>query len=407
MNTLKTWVSAMLTFCLAGSSLAAEQGSAIGLLLKTRQDVDYRLDSVGFSASLLTPIGLFRCDPSLLHGESRIDSFNNIVGISDVRDAEWKDFTARDLECRYGAKWDVAGGTLKAGIGFRDYNGATNHEPGGKDIRIKGAGALIDYDGVVFDAKVQWQREDHDYTLMHQASVGSYDSLVDAVEDTYSVKTTYKLLYLNAKHVDGNKDNVYTTPLFPTNRFTYAYTDVALGLRLNPEANGLTTIAPIFGGGSYRGSFNPLQGNTGLKGIELAGRVDGYNLELEILRHTGDGDRPYLPATQLLAERKKTMVIALAVHRNDWRVRLENARSEHNANATIASPVYAFILGGYGPFNNQRKENKWTLSASFPVHKRVTADLSLYYADRHDQQYNYPAHDYSEAGGFVLLTFPL
>lgn len=383
----------------------AAESSSIGLVAKTRQDVDYRLDTLGFSASLITPVGLFRCDPAALKGKSRIDSFNNIFGISDVRNAAWKDFTARDIECRYGAKWNGAGGTFKGGIGFRDYLGKTDDEPGGKHISIKGAGALIDYDGTDLDARLEWQREIHDYTLMHETAAGNYDSLVDATEDTYDAVARYKKLYLNVVHVNGNKDNVYTTPLFPTNKFRYAYTDVAIGINFEPEGDGLTLIAPIFGGGSYRGSFNPLDGKTGLKGVQLAGRLNGYDIDFDVVRHKGDGNRPYLPATTLLSEQETATTVSLGVSKNDWTFEIENERSKHSANATIAGPIYAVILGGFGPYTNKRDEDKWTVSASFPITKNVTTELSLYYANRHDRQYNYPEHDYSEKGGFVVFRF--
>ena len=390
---------------LSATHVPAQEGSSIGVFAKTRQDIDYRLNTLGFSASVITPAGLFHCKPGVLRGETRIDSFNNIFGIGDVRKAEWKRFTARDLECRYGAKWNAAGGTFKAGFGFRDYQGRTADEPGGKDIRIQGAGALLGYDGKDFDAKLNWQREIHDYTLRNRASIGNYDSLVDATEDTYVASSTFKRLYSHARHVSGNKDNVYTTPFFPPNRFRYAHTDVALGMTFAPERNGLTLIAPIFGGGSYRGSFNPLRGETGLKGIKLAGILEAFEIDLDIVRHKGEGSRPYLPATNRLTEQKTTTTISLGIKKNDWRVGLQNIKSDHSANATIVSPIYALILGGYGPFNNKRAEDKWSLSAAFPVAKKVTAEVSLYYADRHDRQYNHPEHDYNEKGGFVLLKY--
>ncbi len=390
---------------LFAANVFSKDGSSIGVFAKTRQDIDYRLNTLGISASLITSAGLFQCKPGVLRGETRIDSFNNIFGIGDVRNAEWKSFSARDIECRYGAKWNAAGGTVKAGFGVRDYRGNTADEPGGKDISIKGAGAILDYDGTDVDARLDWQREIHDYTLRNRASLANYDSLVDATEDTYVASTTYKRLYFHAEHVSGNKDNVYTISLFPSNRFRYAHTDVALGTRFTPQGNGLTLVAPIFGEGSYRGSFNPLRGETGLKGVKLAGRVDAFEIDFDVVRHSGEGDRPYLPATNLLTEKKTTTTVSLGVRRNDWRVELENAKSNHSADATIASLVYATILGGYGPFNNKRIEDKWSLSASFPLMKKLRAELSLYYTDRHDRQYNHPEHKYNEKGGFLLLKY--
>ncbi len=396
-----TFLIALLSF--SATSVSADSGSAIGVLMKTRQDIDYKLNTLGASVSLTTPVGLFRCDPGILAGRSRIDSFNNIFGISDVRKAEWKSFSARDIECRYGAKWNAAEGVFKAGIGLRDYLGKTADAPRGKHISIKGAGALLEYDSEILDAKLKWKREIHDYTLKHQTSFGNYDCLVDASEDNYSATGTFRYLYLYAKHVGGKKENVYTTPLFPSNRFRYAYTDISLGLNFDPGANGLTMIAPIFGGGSYRGSFNPLKGDTGLKGIQLAGRIEGFEIYLGIVRHKGQGSRPYLPATEKLTERKDTTTVSLSVKRDDWHAKLENSNSTHTGHATVVDPVYATIVGGYGPFNNKRAEDKWTLSVSFPLRKKITADFSFYYTVRQDRQYTHPEHNYTETGGFIKV----
>ncbi|MEJ2622705.1 MAG: hypothetical protein P8163_21420 [Candidatus Thiodiazotropha sp.] len=237
----------------------AKEESTVGLIAKTRQDIDYQLNSFGVSASLVTPVGLYHCEPSLLRGETRIDSFNEIVGISDVRNSEWKEISAHNLECRYGAKWRGLGGTFKAGIGFRDYLGKTDDEPGGKRLSTEGIGASITYKSDQLDSKLTWQRGVNDYKIMHKTSYFDYDSLVDAEENTTDAAVKYKHLYLHGRNISGNKDNVYTTPIFPTNRFDYEYTDIALGILLTPETDGLTLIAPVFGGGSYQGSFNPLE----------------------------------------------------------------------------------------------------------------------------------------------------
>ncbi|MEW8028182.1 MAG: hypothetical protein AB2806_10630 [Candidatus Thiodiazotropha sp.] len=390
---------------LAASHVHAKDGSSFGIFVKTRQDIDYNLNTMGFSASLITPIGLFGCDPGVLKGDTRIDSFNNIVGISDVRKAEWMRFSAHDLECRYGAKRNSTDGVFTVGFGFRDYLGNSADEPGGKDISIKGAGALLNYESENFDAKLKWKREIHDYTLRHQTSFGNYNSLIDATEDTYTASSTYRRLYVNAIHITGNKDNVYTTPLFPTNSFRYDFTDISLGMVFTPEANGLTLVAPILGEGSYRGSFNPLNGNSGLKGVRLSGQINGFMIDFDIIRHDGKGSRPYLPATEKLTERKDLTTISIAIKRDDWNIKVEKSKFIHTAHAAIAHPIYAAIVGGYGPFDNKRAEDKWTLSVSLPLLKNVTADFSFYHAARHDRQYNHPEHNYTEKGGFLAFKF--
>jgi hypothetical protein len=382
----------------------ATEESTVGLIAKTRQDIDYQLTSLGFSSSLITPVGLFHCEPSLLRGETRIDSFNEIVGISDVRNSEWKDLSAHNLECRYGAKWRSLGGTFKAGIGFRDYFGKTDNEPGGKRLSTEGIGVSIDYDSEHLDTKLSWQRGVHDYKIMHKTSYVDYDSLIDASESTTDATIKYKHLYLHTRYISGSKDNVYTTPLFPTNRFDYDHTDVALGLILSPKADGLTLIAPIFGGGSYRGSFNPLESDDLLKGIELAGRVNEIEIDLTFIRHEGEGNRPYLPATDNITEQKQRNLLTLGLSWDRWSIKIENAKSNHKANALIIDPLYAAILGGFGPYNNKRDEDKWTLSLSMPVVKEITANLSFYHTTRQDQQFNHPEHNYIERGASLQFN---
>ncbi|MEW8692898.1 MAG: hypothetical protein AB2535_17810 [Candidatus Thiodiazotropha endolucinida] len=404
-KTVRNSILIALLSSLVASNVQANGDSSFGIFAKTRQDIDYSLNTLGFSASLITPIGLFRCDPGVLTGKTRIDSFNDIVGISDVRNAEWKRFSAHDLECRYGAKLKSAGGIFTVGFGVRDYLGNSADEPGGKNISIEGTGALLGYAGENLDAKFQWKQEIHDYTLKHQTSYANYDSITDATEDTYNVSGTYRRLYLSAKHVTGNKDNVYTTPLFPANAFQYDYTDIAIGINFNPETDGLTLIAPIIGEGSYRGSFNPLTGDSGLKGLHLAGRLNGLEIDMDILRHKGRGSRPYLPATEKLTELKGETTIAIGIKQDGWTTRLEHLKSIHTGHASITHPLYAAIVGGNGPFDNKRAEEKWTLSVSFLLRKRVTTDISFYHTVRHDRQYTHPAHDYSEKGGFIKLTF--
>lgn len=402
MSLNKSCFTALLTLFFA-LDVHATEGSTVGLFAKTRQDVDYQLNTLGVSASLITRAGLFRCKPALLRGETRIDSFNNIVGIADVRNAEWKDISAHDLECRYGAKWDVAEGSFKAGIGFRDYLGKTDDEPGGKHISIEGIGALIAYQSQNLSADLSWQREVHDYTLMNQTSFVDYDSLIDLTKNTTDATIKYKHFYLHGNLVSGTKDDVYTTPLFPPNSFDYEYTDIALGVMLTPEGDGLTLIAPIFGGGSYRGSFNPLEGDDVLKGIELAGRLNGVEIDLTFVRHDGEGNRPYLPATENLTETKNSNRLSIGLSWEDWHIKLENTKSIHKANARIADPLYAAILGGFGPYNNKRDEDKWTITLSMPVVKDITAELSFYHTTREDQQYNHPQHNYKERGGSIQV----
>lgn len=411
-TTLASGIAKTITACLITATLSfnavsavADDGYTIGAFAKTRQDIDYDLNTLGVSASLTSSLGLFGCKAGDLNGETRVDSFNNIVGISDVRDSMWKDFSARDLECRYGARWNMANGVFKAGVGFRDYQGTTADEPGGKDISIEGMGALLDYKSENIDARFDWEREVHDYTLKHQTSFGNYDSLVDTTQDTYQTTASLEKLYIQAKHVRGDKENVYTTVLFPNNRFHYAYTDIALGIHFKPKKNGLTLIAPIYGHGSYRGSFNPLESEKGLKGIQLAGQLNDLLIDVEFLRHEGEGHRPYLPATDKLTENKDAKTISLGIQKSDWDIRLEHLDSVHTGNAAIAHPLYAAIVGGYGPFNNQRAEEKWTLSVSFPLKKQITVDFSFYHTTRQDRQYNRPEHDYTERGGSLQFTF--
>ena len=138
-----------------------------------------------------------------------------------------------------------------------------------------------------------------------------------------------------------------------------------------------------------------------MKGIELAGRLKGIEIELTFIRHDGEGNRPYLPATENLTEKIKSNRLSIGIGWEAWRLTVENVKSNHKANARIADPLYAAILGGFGPYNNKRDEDKWTISLSMPVIRNITADLSFYHTTREDQQYNHPQHNYIERGGSI------
>lgn len=139
----------------------------------------------------------------------------------------------------------------------------------------------------------------------------------------------------------------------------------------------------------------------------LAARYDGLQIDLGLLRHSGKGSRPYLPATNKLTERKKATTISVGVKGSDWQARLEHERSTHTGGGAIINATYAAIVGGFGPFENRREEEKWSISGSFAVNKDVEVDVSFYYTDRRDRQYNHPGHDYVERGGALTLRFDL
>jgi hypothetical protein len=153
MPALKPAVLSLAALVLSSDLLAGEE-STMGIFSKVRKDIDYDLNTLGLSGSLLTPVGLFRCEPEVLRGETRIDSFNNIVGISDVCEAEWKDFEAHNLECGYGANVALWDGELKGGVGFRDYLGRTEDKHSGEHIIIEGAGMPLEYESDQLNARI-------------------------------------------------------------------------------------------------------------------------------------------------------------------------------------------------------------------------------------------------------------
>lgn len=201
----------VLALVLVAPCAIAQDAASVAVLAKTRQDIDNRLNTLGVSSSLTTGIGRFDCEAGRLTGRSRIDSFNNIFGIGDVREAEWHRFRARDLGCRYGAKWSAAGGEFRAGFGVRDYAGDTVDEPGGKDISIEGAGALLAYAADTVDATLKWTREVHDYRYLNATSFGNYVSLVDSTEDSYVAVGNFAQLHLKATHVRGRAKKTMST----------------------------------------------------------------------------------------------------------------------------------------------------------------------------------------------------
>lgn len=71
----------------------------------------------------------------------------------------------------------------------------------------------------------------------------------------------------------------------------------------------------------------------------------------------------------------------------------------------VTGPVYIAILGGTGPFINQRDENKWQSFITYNYSNALFFRLNLYYTQRKDKQYSFAAHEYTESGGLIGLHY--
>ena len=390
---------------LPGAATADE--SAAGAEWRSRQDIDFATTALGARGILTTRAGRFDCRIRNDRGETRIDAFDNIFGIDSVRDAPWQNWTAEHLGCRYGARMKLASGTLTAGAGYTSYDGRTPELPGGKAIKASGGGLHLDYRRHENRLTFDWRQKAPRLHYRHATYFGNYESFIDVNEQTLRLRGRNRHFRFQADQTAGDKSNRYSHPLFPANRFDYRYNRLAAGPRFHLSDGGEWFLAPRLATGSRRGSFNPLTTATTFNGLLIGYQYRDWHVRLDAERFDGEGERPYLPATDRLHERLQSDRYRLNLTYRNWDLSLENHRFTHRGNVTVIDPVYQLIVGGAGPYTNRRIEDRWELAIDHRLTRGVQIGFSLYFAQRSDRQYNLPVHEYTENGGHLSVSLPL
>ena len=398
-------LSAPLLCALLAAPASAEQDNSVRGVGKSREDIDYSTLTVGIGGSAVTTVGKFDCTIARTKGRTRIDSFNNIFGVDSVLNSEWKDYAANRLGCLYGIRFDAAGGTVTAGVGYDDYRGKTADEPGGKTVEVRGGGLNLDYVAGERRVSLNWRQKAFDILHRNEASYGSYDSLIRLDTQSLLLQAALRTVFIEVEHVRGDKENAYSTPLFPTNTFAYVHTQIAVGPLVSVSDHASVHIAPLLTQGSYRGSFMPLETETALNGLIVGFSRREVEIGFRASRFDGQGERPYLPVTDRIAETKAYARFELDIALPRWEFGIINSRYRHTGNVTVGPPIYVAILGRPGPFENLRRENKWSARIQHSVDARLSLALNMYYTRREDRQYDFPEHRYSERGGGLVADY--
>lgn len=376
------------------TTVSAKPLNEIDLLSKNQNDVDVRTTTYGIGASRITPFGLLGCSYEKESGESRIDSFNNIFGISSILNNPWHHYEADKKACKYGIKLDVAGGTLKAGIGYRDYQGQTELVAGGKSNHMVGKGLDMTF-----------SKGDKKYRLKHVrkyadifARFTSYDNLVALNENVTSLSFNNGKYKIVLEDTDGIKRDEFSVPLFASNILAYRYQTLEIGKTLKQDKQSFY-LAPVFITGSERGTFNPLETDPAFHGVRLKYKTGKASYAFSVLQSDGSGRRVYLPATNWLEEYKEATRYQLQYECNKWKLKLENARSKHVGSIDIQWEPYQTFAGNPGIsdiYHNSRQEDTWKLDLEYKLLKQSVLAIKFTHSDKHDIQYSYAPHDYSE-----------
>lgn len=401
-NRSTTYTCLPLLLSLCQPALAMKDPTATGYT-RYRDDIDYATRRYGLGGSVITDTGKFDCLLEKRTGETRIDSFNEIFGLESVKNARWLDYSGNRVKCSYGLAFDLAGGKLTAGVGFDQLHAKTELIPGGKKNDIDGMGLKIGYKN---------KHQKHDLTITknklvgfsrHETAYANYDDTTTLEFIQLDYTGMINPVYLSIHYTNGEKTNFYTTPLLPVNTFNYGLTQIAAGPLLNMSGKASLYIAPILTTGSDWGSFNALDSQTEISGLKTGYQGNQYSITFVANRFEGTGRRPYPPATDELFENKETSYYFIHADFFSWNIEIGNSRYTHLGSVAVTGPVYIAILGGSGPFINQRNENKWQGSVGYQFDNNLSLDVELYYTQRKDKQYSFPVHKYSEKGAQISM----
>lgn len=399
------------TLLLPATTTLAQNETDITLELNTarRNDIDFSTATHSIGVKTTTPYGLIRCNYAKESGETRIDTFDDIFGISSILTASWKDYDANRLQCGYGLKLPLAGGELIGGIGLMRYQGETRVMPGGKEIELHATSLQAKY--VHANTTTRMNLVDSHYGfLYHNLGAVNYDSDTRGHVRKVNLSGEWGPVYAEGEDLIGSKERIFTTPLFPYADVNYQQTTLSLGPLFNNGIGPLRYLALTYVTGSVSGSFNELQLDSGIRGAIAGMKFDTATLRLSYLNLQSVGSRDYSPVTNDLAEAKRSSSLALELENDNWSVKLENNRLHHEGYITAANVPYTIIVGcGPAPcdYNNAREEDEWKFYWRYDYSSRIGLLGEFYHRGRTDRQYELAEHKYSESGGNlgVAITF--
>ena len=387
--------SLILASVISANAFASNPSDNIEFSVTQRDDIDSQTTSSGIGFTLITRAGLFACDYTQVSGETRIDSFNNIFGISSIQNNPWLNYSADKQGCKYGLKLPLAGGTVKAGIGYQDYAGETALIAGGKSIHMVGKGLNASYEKGI-----------HTFELKHTRKHGDVFARFTTYDNSVGInETVTRLAYLQPgwrvqlEDTRGDKTDLFSTALFPTNRYNYAYQTLEIGKIVPIAEQQHWYIAPVLINGSKNGTFNPLQNKNSLHGLHLEYQAQDKLYSFRMTDFEGDGERPYSPpSNENLYENRQSRSYQLQVKNKQWSVSVENSHHQHLGRINISNTPYTSIVGGAALYNNLRIEDKWQTEIEYQFSKALSIALSYYRTAFSDRQYNYALHQYREDG---------
>jgi hypothetical protein len=399
------------------AAVAQEQAEVVAKFTAgTTQNVDFDTTTLSAGVRAITSYGLIQCDFSRTSGETRIDTFDDVFGVSPVTNKPWNNFGADKYQCGYGLKLILAGGELTSGIGMMRYSGETDTSDEGKEITADAISVKAGYKRGDYETKLELLEKSYGF-LYHYTSPSVYDSDTRGKVRTLDLSGKWGPVHAEAEYVQGSKEREFTTPLFPYADFDYTQTTLSIGPRFNGGIGPLRYIAPTFISGSEAGSFNELNLDSGLRGLVAGLEFDKTTMRLTLLTSKSEGSRDYSPVSNDLAEAKEVVKLGLELTNDKWAVKLENKRSEHDGdivvnNVAVGSTIlpYAMLVGCGAPpcsYNNYRKENELKVSWRYSYSDTIALHGDLYQRQRDDQQYEGAEHNYKETGGKigVAVTF--
>jgi hypothetical protein len=401
-------ISCITTLLPPATTTLAQDETDITLELITAQhnDIDFTTATHSLGVKAKTPYGLVLCNYAKESGKTRIDTFDDIFGISSILTASWKDYDANRLQCGYGLKLPLAGGELSGGIGLMRYQGETSVMPAGKEIELHATSLQAKY--VHANTTTRMNLVDSHYGfLYHNLGALNYDSDTRGHVRKVNLSGEWGPVYAEGEDLIGSKERIFTTPLFPYADVNYQQTTLSLGPLFNNGIGPLRYLAPTYITGSVSGSFNELQLNEGIRGAIAGMKLGATTLRLSYLNLQSAGSRDYSPITNDLVEAKRSSSLALELENEKWDVKLENNRLHHDGYITATNVPYTIIVGcGPAPcdYNNVREEGEWKLSWHYTYSPRIGLLGEFYNRARTDRQYELAEHKYSESGDNLGLA---
>ncbi len=319
-------------------------------------------------------------------GLGRINSNDNIFGLTNFTENPWLKFKGREYKIGYGLKFNPnENQKIYLGFGYGNYYGKTeNQNPGDKKLKINGGKIFLKWITDNFQFTTKYSKKNFDIKVYNSISI----SPLPLIQDT-DIKNEKLLIKIENEFgkikLEQNKIkniDIFNNPLFPRNELNSKKNIYTIIKKIKLSKNLNLEIGPKYTNGTFANSFTKMKIENKISGLEFKINKENYEIKGSYNSFFANGSNSYLIGEEPLSESIKIKNANLSFgsiknktnleNNYNWKTSISYYSENQIGNISSTNPILIFITGG-----NQHTNIKKVERINFKIEKSINKKLTL------------------------------